>query len=253
MNTPNPLIPQGSLQQQSKGKSNLRIAVFTIVAIHVVVLGGLLMQGCGDKTKTTSTTGPTNEVTALPPFPTNETPTVTATNPPNVIPSTNVPTVVATNPAPVEVVAPPAAEGRTYVVVKGDILASIAKKNGVSLKALEAANPGVVPTKLKLGQKLQIPGGGSAPATTESGISAATGDAKTYTVKPGDNLTKIAKANGTKVAEIKKLNNLKTDQVKVGQKIKLPSHASVEAAPASTIPAPAPSTTGTVASTNGPR
>ena len=60
----------------------------------------------------------------------------------------------------------PEAAGTEYVVVKGDTLAKIAKKNGVTLKALEAANPGVEPTKLKVGQKLTIPAGGTAPAAT---------------------------------------------------------------------------------------
>src|SRR5947207_260229 len=46
MNTPNPLIPQGSLERQSKGKSTVRIAIFTIISIHAVFFAGLLMQGC---------------------------------------------------------------------------------------------------------------------------------------------------------------------------------------------------------------
>src|SRR5262245_13118642 len=46
MNTPNPLVPQGSLPYPSRGKSTVRIAVLTIVAIHAVFFAGLLMQGC---------------------------------------------------------------------------------------------------------------------------------------------------------------------------------------------------------------
>src|SRR5436305_7894608 len=47
MSNPNPLIPQGTFQAQAgKGASNVRIAVATIVAIHVVFFGGLLLQGC---------------------------------------------------------------------------------------------------------------------------------------------------------------------------------------------------------------
>lgn len=253
MNTPNPLVPQGSLQQQNKGKSNLRIAVFTIVAIHVVVLGGLLMQGCGDKTAKNSGAQNTNAggIDTFPPL-TNAMDTAVNTNLVTPIQSTNVAVVAPTNPPVVPEPAPTVvADGRTYVVGKGDFLASIAKKNGVSLKALEAANPGVVPTKLKIGQKLQIPGGGAsvtADATTH--VSASGGETKMYTVKPGDNLTKIARANGAKTSEIKKLNDLKTDQIKVGQKLKLPQRASAEAAPAT---APAPSNGGVVASTNAIR
>ena len=39
----------------------------------------------------------------------------------------------------------------------GDTLGAIAHKNGISLKALMEANPGVNPKKLQIGQKIQIP------------------------------------------------------------------------------------------------
>ena len=39
-------------------------------------------------------------------------------------------------------------------MVKGDSLWKIAKKNGVTVKAIEAANPGIDPARLKVGQKL---------------------------------------------------------------------------------------------------
>lgn len=42
------------------------------------------------------------------------------------------------------------------------------------------------------------------------------------TVKKGDVLSKIAKANGTTVQKIKKLNNLTSDQLRVGQTLKIP-------------------------------
>ena len=47
---------------------------------------------------------------------------------------------------------------RTHVVAAGETLASIARKAGVSLPALQAANPGVTPKKLKVGQTLNLPG-----------------------------------------------------------------------------------------------
>ena len=42
-------------------------------------------------------------------------------------------------------------------VVKGDTFSQIAKASGVSVSALAKANPGVDPTKLKIGQVLHIP------------------------------------------------------------------------------------------------
>ena len=42
-----------------------------------------------------------------------------------------------------------------YSVSKGDTLGAIAKKVGISLKALQDLNPGVDATKLRIGQKLK--------------------------------------------------------------------------------------------------
>ena len=44
-----------------------------------------------------------------------------------------------------------------YTIVKGDYLEKIAKNFHVSVKAITEANPGIEPTKLKIGQKIHIP------------------------------------------------------------------------------------------------
>ncbi|MBW3552264.1 MAG: D-alanyl-D-alanine carboxypeptidase/D-alanyl-D-alanine-endopeptidase [Gemmatimonadetes bacterium] len=49
--------------------------------------------------------------------------------------------------------------GSTYVVKRGDTLDAIARKNGITLSQLEAANPGLNPRRLMPGQELSIPGG----------------------------------------------------------------------------------------------
>jgi LysM repeat protein len=46
---------------------------------------------------------------------------------------------------------------------------------------------------------------------------------KTYTVKPGDSLEKIAKQHKTTALKIKKLNELQQDLIVVGQELKIPS------------------------------
>ena len=43
-----------------------------------------------------------------------------------------------------------------YVVAKGDNLGAIAKKNGISLKAIQDLNPGVNANRLQIGQKLKV-------------------------------------------------------------------------------------------------
>jgi LysM repeat protein len=231
MNNPNPFIPQGSVLEQNKRRSRMKLAVFIVLAVSVSGLTLMLIQGCkreqsADNTPLVDTNPPPMLVDTNPPALTNPPPALT--NPPPVV-------------APVTPVVPEAT-GTEYVIVKGDTLGKIAKKNGVTLKALEAANPGVVPTKLKVGQKLTLPAGGavvSAAAGTSAGTDmtgVSTGGGETYVVKSGDTLTKIAKSHGTTVKAIESENNLSTTKIKVGQKLKIP----VKAEAAAPAPAPAP-------------
>jgi len=228
MNSPNPFVPQGSLLElQSKRRSRVKVAVFCVLAINVVGLMALLMQGC--KREQNEAENP------APPETTNEAPML----------STNLPPEVASNP-PVPpttgVTVPPTgteSTGTEYVVVKGDSLWKIAKKNGVTVKAIQAANPGVDPAKLKVGQKLTIPGATGAAATTEMTGSSSAGGADIYVVKSGDTLTRIAKHYGTTVRAIQSENSLSTTRITVGQKLKIP--AKTESAPAAApTPAAAP-------------
>ena len=54
-------------------------------------------------------------------------------------------------------VPPKIPKARTYSIKSGETLASIARKQGVSLTALQAANPGVNPKKLRAGQTVKLP------------------------------------------------------------------------------------------------
>ncbi len=237
MNNPNPFVPKGSLlEQQSARRSRLKIAVFCVLAVSVTGLVAMLIQGC--KRETPVSDQPLVD-TNMPAIDTNI-PAIDTNVPPPLAPQSNavvnpplmVPPPIATTPE--------APAGGTYEVVSGDTLAKIAKKNGVSLKALENANPGVDARKLKPKQKLNLPpsaksadavsgapAGGAAPSEVSGG--------ETYTVKSGDTLSKIAKKTHVTLKALRSANPklASTDHIHVGDKLTIP--AKTEAA----TPAPA--------------
>jgi LysM repeat protein len=52
---------------------------------------------------------------------------------------------------------PSARSGRTHTVQSGDTLMSIARRYGVKVTALQSANPGLDPKRMKVGQTLNLP------------------------------------------------------------------------------------------------
>jgi LysM repeat protein len=231
MNTPNPLLPGGS-PQAPRFKSNLKIAIVTILAIHAVLFGGLLLQGCKKDSGDVNATA-TNALPAFDPLPVPQpdpavapgvpVPPPTGLAAPSPAPDPNA--VPGALPPPNVPVPPPIPEPapapvlREHIVVKNDSFSTMATQYGVSVAAITAANPGVDSRKLQLGQKIVIPPPSAAPAPAAAPVDAP----KTYTVKSGDTLTKVATAHKTTVKALRAANNLKTDAIKVGQKLTIPA------------------------------
>jgi len=215
------------------GRARLRVAIFVVLGLHVALLSGLLILGC----KREEPTPPVEQPAYTPPVfePTNV-PTVETSAPP-VGPVVAEPVQTAPAQPPQE----PTPSPTEYTVEAGDTFYSIGKKFGVSYLAIQSANPDVDPRRLKPGQKIVIP-----PAATPSpgtGASAATtpataGQETIYVVKSGDTLTKIARQFGVTVNAIRRANNLTTDRIKVGNKLKIPARAAEPGTPASVTPAP---------------
>jgi LysM repeat protein len=249
MNNPHPLIPQGSnLEQKNKGRARVKMAVFFVLAIHGIGLMALLVQGChqetvANKDKDTNQSAPAFDPTAT---------AMTDTNPPagtapNGAPAGNPATAAGAGSAPIaqppvtSAIVPTAAG--EYTIAKGDTLGSIAKKSGITTKALMDANPGIEPTKLRINQKIHLPaatvaagsatGSSPAPAAVIAPTETASGQ-KVYEVKTGDNLTTIARQFGTSAKAIRVANNLKSDSLKVKQKLTIPARTAgaATAAPA---------------------
>jgi len=246
MNNPNPFLPQGSfLEQKNKARTRLKIVVYFSISLSVLVLMGLLIQGCKKPTEDVGSpsASPGADTNAgMPQLPTNAPDMGVASNTPPP-PDTNPPAPLPPTPPPAPS-APPVATSEDYTVVKGDTFATIANHNHVTTKAVMEANPGVDPKKLKIGQKLHLPAAAtssaaaSAPAVSGPADTAdATGGVQTYKVKSNDNLTSIAKHFHVKIKAIQSANGLTTTSIKVGQVLKIPGAAAPAQAP---VPEPAP-------------
>jgi LysM repeat protein len=130
-----------------------------------------------------------------------------------------------------------------YTVAKGDTLSGIARKQGVPLNDLLAANGLGKSSTIYVGQTLQIP---SAKPADETAVAELEHSGKEYVVGKGDTLGAIAARSGTTVKALKALNGLTSDTIFVGQKLALPETATLVQAPAPVQPA-APSAPAPVA------
>jgi LysM repeat protein len=259
MNNPNPFIPQGSLvEQMNKKRARVKMAVLAIFSGTILLIAPvLLIQGCkrdqssSDNTTTpdASSTADTNPVAATPNLSATQTPATTETNAST---NNNMATTMPMQPmqpAAQPVTQPTAPAASTYVIVPHDTYATIAKKFSVKVKDLEAVNPTMAANKLKIGSTINIPASGSA-SPTSSGMATTTDSSSSsnsddvYTVKAGDNLTKIAHNAGTTYKAIMALNNMTSTRINVGQKLKLPAKTTTAAAsPMETMPAATTTTT----------
>jgi len=121
-----------------------------------------------------------------------------------------------------------------YRVKKGDTLAKIAKRYGVSIESLKQANH-LQSSALKLKQALVIPANksksdknrkvASPKSKSDKSRKAASSpvgkkkEASYYTVRKGDTLGKIAKKKGVSVSKLKAMNHLRGTALKVGRKL----------------------------------
>ncbi|MBN8583641.1 MAG: LysM peptidoglycan-binding domain-containing protein [Ignavibacteria bacterium] len=101
---------------------------------------------------------------------------------------------------------------QTYTVKEGDNLTEIADSYDVDIVDIKDWND-LESDKIMVGQKLKI--------YSDKKVTSSSKKSKTYTVKEGDNLTKIADANGVSVADIKEWNGLESDVIQEGQVLKL--------------------------------
>ncbi|MBQ1960181.1 MAG: LysM peptidoglycan-binding domain-containing protein [Akkermansia sp.] len=118
-------------------------------------------------------------------------------------------------------------KAKTHVVARGESIARIAKKNGVTVQDILAANniPAKEASKIRPGKRLVIPSAAGATKSSSKGNSSST-KSKTHTISRGESLSTIAKRYGVTVQELCKANNLsskKADSIQAGQKLTIPA------------------------------
>lgn len=106
----------------------------------------------------------------------------------------------------------------TYVVKKGDNLYDLSRKFGVSVEDIKTFNK-LKSINLGIGDELFI------PVSNKDGNN-------NYVVKSGDTVSEIAEKFGVKTNELKSANNLKNNNLQIGQSLYIPlqneSHEKVE-------------------------
>ncbi|MBW3535232.1 MAG: D-alanyl-D-alanine carboxypeptidase/D-alanyl-D-alanine-endopeptidase [Gemmatimonadetes bacterium] len=114
---------------------------------------------------------------------------------------------------------PAATETRTHTVAPGENLSVIARRHGVRVNAIVAANDGLSPSRLQPGQRLTIPGaaaGEPSPATQT--------DPERHVVASGENPTVIARRYGVSLNDLLDANpGMNPNRLQVGQELTIPA------------------------------
>ncbi len=109
---------------------------------------------------------------------------------------------------------------RTHVVKRGDTLYGVARRYGVSIPALAAANDLSSKSQLTAGARLEIPGSAGSAGGSGKGGGAREGTRMTYQVRNGDTLSEIADKFNVSVSQLKSWNRLRqASSLRAGQKL----------------------------------
>ena len=99
-----------------------------------------------------------------------------------------------------------------YTVKAGDTLSGIARRYGMSVSALKSLNP-KSSSVLRVGEKLKVKGKSVESKAVKTNV---------HIVKKGETLGKIAAKYKVSPSALKEENKLKSDIVRVGEKLNIP-------------------------------
>ena len=115
---------------------------------------------------------------------------------------------------PVQQPQPPTCPGFFYTIQAGDTFFTLAQRYGTTVQAIQAANPGVDPNRLQIGQRICIPVQQPQPPTCPGFF---------YTIQAGDTFFSLAQRYRTTVQAIQAANpGVDPTQLQIGQRICIP-------------------------------
>ncbi len=108
-------------------------------------------------------------------------------------------------------------DGTVYTIRRGDTLYTIANRFDFTVAQLMAANPGLNPRNLQIGQQICIPSA-AGPGTCPGG--------RSYSIGPGDTFYRLAQRFNVRLEDLLAANpGVNPDQLQVGQRVCIPGVA----------------------------
>ena len=119
----------------------------------------------------------------------------------------------------------PTSHSLDYTIKQGDRLYTLAKTHGSTVKAILGANPGIDPWRLRIGTSIVIPRNADSLQSAEpaNASNEPLANGKVYSVEKGDTLIRIARRNGITLQALREANELRSDTILIGQKLKIPT------------------------------
>ncbi|MBI4409743.1 MAG: LysM peptidoglycan-binding domain-containing protein [Gemmatimonadetes bacterium] len=99
-----------------------------------------------------------------------------------------------------------------HTVRRGETLWGIARRYGISVRALQAANGGVRPERLRAGRRLHVPGASTRTAGADWTI---------YRVRRGDTLWDVARRYDVSIRQLQSWNELGGSRILPGQRLRV--------------------------------